>query len=224
MQLEINRPLRRPDATDIIPQDRHAALIALLAQTLKDLLSAVGVAVKQSRNARLERVKDAAARPATPRLEARTLQPRRHRLRMEAQHSSGLRDRQALAIMTVVDFGKGLVIDHDWLRSPAGALSAPADVARMSLPSRSKRAAVCAMSSCNGPTKWAIKPIRTAGCADKSSCNGEPAKSSVLSAEPMSCAVETSCNAGSISSPLRQYPGWRDRHACTRATCTGPRK
>ena len=71
MQLEINRPLRRPDATDIIPQDRHAALIALLAQTLKDLLSAVGVAVKQSRNARLERIKDATARPAAPRLEAR---------------------------------------------------------------------------------------------------------------------------------------------------------
>jgi hypothetical protein len=32
---------------------------------------------------------------------------------VEAQHSGGLRDRQALAIMTVVDFGKGLVIDHD---------------------------------------------------------------------------------------------------------------
>jgi hypothetical protein len=27
MQLEINRPLRRPDAADIIPQDRHAALV-----------------------------------------------------------------------------------------------------------------------------------------------------------------------------------------------------
>src|SRR5215468_10224693 len=126
MQLEINRPLRRPDAADIIPQDRHAALIALLPQTLKDLLSAVGVAVEQSRDAWLERIKDAAARPAAPRLEARTLQPCRHRLGMEAQHSGGLRDRQALAIITVVDFGEGLVIDHDRLRSQArGALSAP---------------------------------------------------------------------------------------------------
>src|SRR5215813_823807 len=222
MQLEINRPLRRPDATDVIPQDRHGALIALLAQPLKDLLSAVGVAVEQSRDARLERIKDAAARPSAPRFEARTLQPCRHRLRMEAQHSGGLRDRQALAIVTVVDFGEGLVIDHDWLRSWSAVRAA--DVARMSLPSRSKRAAVRAMSSCNGPTKWAIKPIRTAGCADKSSCNGEPAISPVLPTGPMGCAVKTSCNAGSTSPPLRQYPGWRDRHARTRATCTGPRK
>jgi hypothetical protein len=28
-----------------------------------------------------------------------------------------LGDRQGLAIMTVVDFGDGLVIDHDWLAS-----------------------------------------------------------------------------------------------------------
>src|SRR5215470_3603586 len=163
-------------------------------------------------------------RPAAPRLEARTLQPCRHRLGMEAQHSGRLRDRQALAIVTVVDFGEGLVIDHDWLRSAGWSAVRAADVARMSLPSRSKRSAVRAMSSCNGPTKWAIKPIRTAGCGDKSSCNGEPALLSVLPAEPRGCAVETSCNAGSTSRPLRQYPGWRDRHACTRATCTVPWK
>jgi type IV secretory pathway VirD2 relaxase len=52
----------------------------------------------------------------------------------------------------------------------------------------------------------------------------EHAVSSVLSAEPMGCAVETSCNAGAARRSLRQYPGWRDRHACTRATFTGPRK
>jgi hypothetical protein len=41
---------------------------------------------------------------------------------------------------------------------------------------------------------------------------------------PMGCAIETSCNAGPVRRPLRQYPGWRDRQARTRATFTAPRK
>ena len=36
----------------------------------------------------------------------------RDRLRVKAQHPGGLRDRQALAITTVVDSGEGLVVDH----------------------------------------------------------------------------------------------------------------
>jgi hypothetical protein len=53
-------------------------------------------------------------------------------------------------------------------------MAAPAaDRLRMSWPSRSKRPVARTMSSCNGvPTIWAIKPIRTAGCAVKASCNG----------------------------------------------------
>src|SRR6516162_3602507 len=43
-------------------------------------------------------------------------------------------------------------------------------------------------------------------------------------AEPMGCAIETSCNAMPTRRPLRQYPGWRDRQARTRATFTGPWK
>ena len=95
MQFEIDRPLGRPDAADVIPQDRHAAAVALLAQTLKNLLSAIRVGLQQPHDARLEGIKDAAARPAAPRLEARTRQPRRDRLRVEAQHPGGLHDRQA---------------------------------------------------------------------------------------------------------------------------------
>ena len=126
MQFEIDRPLGRPDAADVIPQDRHAAAVALLAQTLKDLLSAIRVGLQQPRDARLEGIKDAAARPAAPRLEARTRQPRRDRLRVEAQHPGGLHNRQALAIMAVVDLGERLVIDHDRLCSQArGAPPAP---------------------------------------------------------------------------------------------------
>ena len=34
VQLQIDRPLGRPDAADVIPQDRHAAAVSLLAQTL----------------------------------------------------------------------------------------------------------------------------------------------------------------------------------------------
>ena len=40
-----------------------------------------------------------------------------------------------------------------------------APAARMSWPRRSNRPAVRAMGSCNGvPTRWAINPIKTAGC------------------------------------------------------------
>jgi hypothetical protein len=122
VQLEIDRPLGRPDAADVIPQNRHTTAISLLAQTLEDLLSAIRVGVQQPRDARLERIKDAAARPAAPQLEARTRQPRRHCLRVEAQRPGGLRNRQALAIMAVVDFAERLVIDHDRLRIQARAL------------------------------------------------------------------------------------------------------
>ena len=40
---QIDRPLGRSDAADVIPQDRHTAAVAFLAQTLKDLLSAIGI-------------------------------------------------------------------------------------------------------------------------------------------------------------------------------------
>src|SRR5712671_5732515 len=76
VQLQINRPLGRPDAADVIPQDRHAAAVSFLAQTLENLLSAIRVGVQQPRDARLEGIKDTAARPAAPRLEARTRHPR----------------------------------------------------------------------------------------------------------------------------------------------------
>src|SRR4029077_12971730 len=80
VQLQIARPLGWPDAADVIPQDRDAAAVALLAQALHDLLSAVGVGVQQPRDARLERIKNTAARPAAPRFEARTRRPRGDRL------------------------------------------------------------------------------------------------------------------------------------------------
>ena len=123
MQLEVDRPLGRPDAADVIAQDGHAAAVALLAQTLEDLLSAVGVGVQPPRDARLEGIKDTAARPAAPRPKARPRHPGGDRLRMEAQRPGGLRDRQALAIMAVVDFAERLVIDHDRLRRQARARS-----------------------------------------------------------------------------------------------------
>ena len=122
MQLQINRPLGRPDAADVIAQDRNAAAVSFLAQTLEDLLSAIRVGVQQPSNARLEGIKDTAARPAAPRLEARTRHPRGNRPLVEAQRPGGLRDRQALAIMAVVDLGERLVIDHDRLRRQARAL------------------------------------------------------------------------------------------------------
>src|SRR6202050_5208721 len=115
VQLQIDRPLGRPDAADVIPQDRHATAISFLAQTLEDLLSTIRVTVQQPYDARLEGIKDTAARAAAPRLEARTRHPRGDRPRVKAQRPGGLRDGQNLAIMAVVYLGKRLVIDHDWL-------------------------------------------------------------------------------------------------------------
>ena len=68
-------------------------------------------------------------------------------------------------------------------------------VARRSWPSRSRRSALRAMSSSNVvPTIWAIKPIRTARCASKISCNGVCAELAVSFAKPTGCAVMRSCN------------------------------
>jgi hypothetical protein len=113
VQLEINRQLGLADTAEVIAQDGDAAAISLFAQTLEDLLSAVGMAIEQSCDARLEGIKDAAAWPRAPRLETRARQPLGNRSRVEAERSGGLRDRQALAIMAVVDFAERLVVDHD---------------------------------------------------------------------------------------------------------------
>jgi hypothetical protein len=69
VQLQINRPLGRPNATDVIPKDRHAPAVPLLAQTLEDLHSAIRVGVQQSRDARFEGIKQTTARHPTARLE-----------------------------------------------------------------------------------------------------------------------------------------------------------
>ena len=106
VQLQIDGQLGRPDAADVIAQDRHTAAVSLLAQALEDLLSAIGMGIQQPRDARLEGIKDTAARPRAPRLETRTRQPRGDRPWVKAQRPGGLRDRQALAIMAVVDLGR----------------------------------------------------------------------------------------------------------------------
>jgi hypothetical protein len=77
------------------------------------------VGVQQPRDARLEGIKDTAARSAAAWREARTRHPRGDRPRVKTERPGGLRDRQALAIMAVVDFAKRIVIDHDQLRSQA---------------------------------------------------------------------------------------------------------
>jgi hypothetical protein len=102
VQLEIDRPLGRPDAAVVIPQDRHAAAISFLEQTLEDLLSAIRVGVQQQRDARLERIKDTAARPAAPRLEAyrATPSPPSSGRGPAPGRSAGS---QALAITAIVD-------------------------------------------------------------------------------------------------------------------------
>jgi len=49
----------------------------------------------------------------SPRLETRTRQPLGDRPWVQAQRPGGLRDGQALPVMTIVDPTERLVIDHD---------------------------------------------------------------------------------------------------------------
>src|SRR5262245_18626091 len=113
VQLEINGQVGLPDATDVIAQDGEAASVALFAQPLEDLLRAIGMAIEQACDASFERIKDAATWWRAPRLEARARQPLGDRPRVQAERSGGLRDRQTLAIVAVVDFAERLVVDHD---------------------------------------------------------------------------------------------------------------
>src|SRR5215470_779060 len=107
-----------------------------------------------------------------------------------------------------MDFGERLVVDHDRLRGQGGTQWRLPDMARMSWPRRSKRSVVRTMSSCCGvPTRWAIKPMRTAGCAIKRSCSGERTKMPVSPMEPIACGVEGSLGALWGQGDLRQYPG-----------------
>ena len=70
VQLQIDWPRGRPNVADVIPHDRHAAVVSLLAQALKDLLSAIRMGIQQPRDARLEGIKHTGPRPAVPRREA----------------------------------------------------------------------------------------------------------------------------------------------------------
>jgi hypothetical protein len=113
VQLEINRQLGLADTADVIAQDGDAAAISLFAQPLEDLLGAVGMAIEQPCDASFEGIKDAATWWRVPWLEARARQPLGNRPGVQVKRSGGLRDRQTLAIVTVVDFAERLVVDHD---------------------------------------------------------------------------------------------------------------
>src|SRR5499427_10307090 len=154
VQLEIDGQLGWPYQADVVAQDGDAAAVSLLAQALKDLLCAIGVRIQQPRDAPLERVEEAAARDWSRALVTGSCQPLGDRPRVDAEHSGGLSDRQALTIPVVADLGERLVVDHDRLRSQGGAIGGPRDMARMSWPRRNKRSAVRTRSSCNGvPTR-----------------------------------------------------------------------
>ncbi len=69
--------------------------------------------VEQARDARLERIKFAGTRLAAPPCKARLRQPGRDGASMVSEGASGLRNRQALAMVAIVDLTECLVIDHD---------------------------------------------------------------------------------------------------------------
>ena len=164
-QLQIDWQLRRTDASDVITQDGDAALISLFTQALENLLRTIGVGVEEPGDGRLEGVEQALPRPAAPRREVGARHPGRDRAWVETEEPRGLGDRQALAIVAIVDFTERFVIDHDRPPPPDSTWDSPRDpdiareatsacepeAARISLPRRNKRPAATAMSSCNSP-------------------------------------------------------------------------
>ena len=69
--------------------------------------------VEQAHDARLERIKLAGTWPAASRREVRTRQPHRDRAPMNPEKPGGLRNRQALAVVAIVNLAECLVVDHD---------------------------------------------------------------------------------------------------------------
>jgi len=132
MQLQIDGAPRRSNAADVIAQDTDATAITFLAESLKNLLCAVGLGVEQARDARLERIKLAGTRLAAPPREARTYRSGCDRAAMKPEGASGLRNRQALAMVAIVDLTECLVIDHDRRPLSASVMARAADGARMS--------------------------------------------------------------------------------------------
>src|SRR5262249_46024088 len=133
------------------------------------LLRAIGVRIEQPCDAPLERVEEAAALRWSGPLETGSCQPLGDGLAVKTERSRDLGDGQALTIPAVADPGVRLVVDH--------GVGGPRAMARMSWPRRNKRSVVRTRSSCSGvPTRWAIRPIRTAGCAVMTSCNGDRTK------------------------------------------------
>jgi len=78
------------------------------------------------------------------------------------------------------------------------------------------------MLSCNAKSvKWAINPIKTAGCVIKESCNALCADLTVSSIFTGGWQIKRSCNAFLV---FFQYPGLSFLHCWTRTTLSGPRK
>ena len=70
--------------------------------------------VEQAHDARLKGIKLAGTCPAAASpCEARTRQPHRDRAPMNPEEPGGLRNRQALAVVAIVNFTECLVVDHD---------------------------------------------------------------------------------------------------------------
>jgi hypothetical protein len=59
------------------------------------------------------RIEQTLPRPAAPRREVEARQPGRDRPWVKPEEPASLSDRQALAMMAIVDFTERLVIDHD---------------------------------------------------------------------------------------------------------------
>ena len=69
--------------------------------------------VEQAYDARLERIQLAGTWLAASPCEARTRQPHRDRAPMNPEEPGDLRNRQALAVVAIVNLTECLVVDHD---------------------------------------------------------------------------------------------------------------
>ena len=113
----------RSYAMHVVVDDRDPALIARLANSLEDLLPAVGMGIQPANDLPLIGIELAFARHAAALVELRNPGPLGHRARTQRECPCGLGDGEVLAIQVVVDLAESLVVNHGG--APSARTSAP---------------------------------------------------------------------------------------------------
>lgn len=96
----------------VVVDDRDSALIARLANSLEDLLRAVGMGIQPANDLPFIGIELAFARHSAALVELRNPSPLGHRSRAQRECSRGLGNGELLAFQVVVDLAESLIVNH----------------------------------------------------------------------------------------------------------------